>query len=135
MVKKVKKIFFGALSVVFVSLITANIVSARVIDINMSRSYSGNFSGNIVEYHTGNIIPTDDVSGRAGKTLAAYSGNGATISVQVKGVSGGISSRSRSHPNNNGDTVFYTSWTDDPYNDDSAEYAKYTFNGTVIELR
>lgn len=122
--------------VVFVSLLTNTIVNATVYDINMNKSYSNIFSnGKKVEYHVGNIIPTDDVSGRAGKSLEAYAGRSNYLKVEVKGVSGGYGRRSASHTNRNGDTWFHTQWTNDPFDDDTAEYAKYWINGTLIELR
>ncbi|MFM1524320.1 MULTISPECIES: hypothetical protein [Helcococcus] len=64
MIKKIiNKIgLFGI--IVLISITFNSIVNAMQMDINMNRSFYYTFSGGKrVEYHTGNIIPTDDVNG------------------------------------------------------------------------
>ncbi|MFM1515153.1 hypothetical protein ABGF49_03720 [Helcococcus ovis] len=136
MIKKIRISVSVLGLIVLFSIVFNSIVNAMQIDINMNRSFYETFSGGRrVEYHTGNIIPTDDVSGRAGKSLEAYANRPTYVKVEVKGISGGIGRHYTSHSNDNGDTWVYTPWTDDPNDDDTAEYAKYWFNGYIIELR
>lgn len=103
------------------------------IDVNMNNAFSDLYSGGLrCRYDTGTNWPTDDVSGQAEKSVAAYSGDYVWLSATVKGVSGYSGYEFNSEYCTDGDSWVYSGWTNDINNDNTAENALYNFQGYTI---